>query len=66
METARMLSTVEVARRLGVEVSEVYRLIFSGRLRAGPTDQRVVRVRESDLKSYLKTLRDERQRPSTS
>ncbi|MBW3664476.1 MAG: helix-turn-helix domain-containing protein [Actinobacteria bacterium] len=54
VQTGRMLSAVEVARRLGVEVSHVYRLIFAGDLRGGPTSERVVRVRESDLQAYLR------------
>ena len=53
MRTDRLLSTVEAARRLDVDVSDVYRLIFAGELRGEPTAERVVRIRESDLAAYL-------------
>jgi hypothetical protein len=49
------LTTVDAARRLGVDVSAVYALIFSGRLLGGPDRSGDVKVEASSVEALLRT-----------
>lgn len=54
----QMLRVKEVATRLDVHVSTVYRLVDSGRLRSARigTGKGTVRIPKDSLESYLKSL----------
>jgi excisionase family DNA binding protein len=53
MASDEELSTTEVARRLGIEPEDVYRLIFENKLEGRPGRDGVVRVTERALAEYL-------------
>ena len=52
--TDEALRIPEVARRLGIDGSEVYDLIFSGELVAGKGTDGLVYVRESAVADYTR------------
>jgi excisionase family DNA binding protein len=47
------LTTTEVARRLGMEPEDVYRLIFESELEGRPGPDGVVRISERAVAEYL-------------
>jgi hypothetical protein len=52
VRSAELLTTPQVARRLGVTPAAVYRLIFAGALRGGPGEDGLVYVSADDLDRY--------------
>lgn len=51
--TQELLSTTEVARRLGVTPEDVYRLVFAGELEGRPDEDGVVRISNRAVEEYL-------------
>ena len=49
------LRSPEVARRLGISGSDVYRLIFAGELDGRPDADGIVYVSEASVEAYLET-----------
>jgi excisionase family DNA binding protein len=56
-----LLPLREVARRIGVSIRQVYRLIAEGVLRTVPVGRRSTRIPESEVVEYIEKLK--RQRP---
>ena len=48
-----LLSTTEVARRLGMTPEDVYRLVFAGELEGRPDEDGVVRISNRAVEEYL-------------
>jgi len=53
--TDQLFRIPEVARRLGIDGTEVYELIFQGELKAGKGQDGLVYVRESALAEYMRS-----------
>jgi len=50
------LRSPEVARRLGIDGSDVYRLLFAGELEGGPGPDGLVYMSEASVEAYLERV----------
>ena len=50
------LRSTEVARRLGIDGADVYRLLFAGELDGGPGSDGLVYVSEASVDAYLERV----------
>jgi excisionase family DNA binding protein len=55
-----LLSVEETARRLGVSIRQVYRLIAEGVLRTVTVGRRSTRIPESEVVAYIEKLKQQR------
>jgi len=54
--TDARLRSPEVARRLGIDGPDVYRLLFAGELEGGPGSDGLVYISEASIEAYLERV----------